>query len=38
MLFDRLHITDPVEVGQIWSRVMERVYNLGGRPSNLAVR
>ena len=30
MLFDRLRITDPEEVGQIWSRVMKRVYDLGG--------
>ena len=30
MLFDRLRITDPEEVGQIWSRVMQRVYDLGG--------
>jgi peptidoglycan/xylan/chitin deacetylase (PgdA/CDA1 family) len=26
MLFDRLRITNPLEVGQIWSEVMERVY------------
>lgn len=30
MLFDRLRITDPLEVGQIWSRVMQRVYDRGG--------
>ena len=30
MLFDRLRITDPEEVGRIWSRVMQRVYELGG--------
>src|SRR5690348_10347115 len=30
MLFDRLRITDPHEVGAIWSRVMQRVYDLGG--------
>lgn len=30
MLFDRLRITDPKEVGRIWSRVMQRVYDLGG--------
>ena len=30
MLFDRLRITDPEEVGRIWSKVMQRVYNLGG--------
>ena len=30
MLFDRLRITDPPEVGRIWSRVMQRVYDLGG--------
>lgn len=30
MLFDRLRITDPKEVGGIWSRVMQSVYNLGG--------
>ena len=30
MLFDRLRITDPLEVGQIWSRVMQRVYDYGG--------
>ncbi len=30
MLFDRLRITDPQEVGRIWSRVMQRVYDLGG--------
>jgi len=30
MLFDRLRITDPEEVGQIWSKVMQRVYDLGG--------
>ena len=30
MLFDRLRITDPEEVGHIWSKVMQRVYDLGG--------
>jgi peptidoglycan/xylan/chitin deacetylase (PgdA/CDA1 family) len=30
MLFDRLRITDPQEVGRIWSRVMQRVYDDGG--------
>jgi hypothetical protein len=30
MLFDRLRITNPAEVGRIWSRVVERVYALGG--------
>lgn len=30
MLFDRLRMTDPQEVGRIWSRVMQRVYDLGG--------
>ena len=30
MLFDRLRITDAGEVGRIWSRVMQRVYDLGG--------
>jgi len=30
MLFDRLRITDPGEVGHIWSQVMQRVYELGG--------
>jgi len=30
MLFDRLRITNPQEVGRIWSRVMQRVYDLGG--------
>jgi peptidoglycan/xylan/chitin deacetylase (PgdA/CDA1 family) len=30
MLFDRLRITDPKEVGSIWSKVMRRVYDLGG--------
>ncbi len=29
MLFDRLRITDPIEVGQIWSQVMQRVYDRG---------
>lgn len=29
-LFDRLRITNPKEVGHIWSSVMERVYALGG--------
>lgn len=30
MLFDRLRVTDPEEVGHIWSQVMQRVYDLGG--------
>ena len=30
MLFDRLRITDAQEVGRIWSKIMERVYGLGG--------
>ncbi|MGB8344883.1 MAG: polysaccharide deacetylase family protein [Ktedonobacteraceae bacterium] len=30
MLFDRLRMTDPQEVGRIWSRIMQRVYDLGG--------
>jgi len=30
MLFDRLRITDAEEVGRIWSKVMQRVYDLGG--------
>src|SRR5262249_38041871 len=30
MLFDRLRMTDPAEVGQIWCRVMQRVYEYGG--------
>jgi peptidoglycan/xylan/chitin deacetylase (PgdA/CDA1 family) len=30
MLFDRLRITDPEELGYIWSRVMQRVYDYGG--------
>jgi peptidoglycan/xylan/chitin deacetylase (PgdA/CDA1 family) len=30
MLFDRLRITDPQEVGLIWSKVMQRVYDHGG--------
>ena len=30
MLFDRLRITDPQEVGGIWSRIMQRVYDVGG--------
>ena len=30
MLFDRLRITDPLEVGRIWSMVMQRVYDYGG--------
>jgi peptidoglycan/xylan/chitin deacetylase (PgdA/CDA1 family) len=30
MLFDRLRITNPEEVGRVWSRVVERVYALGG--------
>src|SRR6185312_9952358 len=30
MLFDRLRITNADEVGRIWSRIMQRVYDLGG--------
>jgi peptidoglycan/xylan/chitin deacetylase (PgdA/CDA1 family) len=30
MLFDRLRITDPKEVGHIWSRIMQHIYELGG--------
>src|SRR6266487_150305 len=30
MLFDRLRITDPREVGGTWGRVMQRVYDCGG--------
>lgn len=30
MLFDRLRITNPEEVGHIWSRMMQRVYEVGG--------
>lgn len=30
MLFDRLRITDPAEIGHIWSQVMQRVYDYGG--------
>ncbi len=30
MLFDRLRITEPEEVGDIWSKVMQRVYDFGG--------
>jgi Polysaccharide deacetylase len=30
MLFDRLRITDPKEVGHIWSRIMQGIYDLGG--------
>jgi peptidoglycan/xylan/chitin deacetylase (PgdA/CDA1 family) len=30
IVFDRLRITDAGEVGGIWSRIMQRVYNLGG--------
>jgi peptidoglycan/xylan/chitin deacetylase (PgdA/CDA1 family) len=30
MLFDRLRITDASEVGQIWSAVLQRVYDAGG--------
>ena len=30
MLFDRLRITEPQEVGEIWSKVMQRVYDYGG--------
>lgn len=30
MLFDRLRITNPEEIGRIWSRIVGRVYELGG--------
>jgi peptidoglycan/xylan/chitin deacetylase (PgdA/CDA1 family) len=30
MLFDRLRITDPQEIGRIWGRIMQRVYDDGG--------
>ncbi len=30
MLFDRLRITEPEDVGDIWSKVMQRVYDFGG--------
>ena len=30
IVFDRLRITDAGEVGEIWSRIMQRVYDLGG--------
>jgi peptidoglycan/xylan/chitin deacetylase (PgdA/CDA1 family) len=30
MLFDRLRITDPDDVGRVWSKVMQGVYDLGG--------
>jgi peptidoglycan/xylan/chitin deacetylase (PgdA/CDA1 family) len=30
MLFDRLRITNPAEVGHIWSKVMQGVYEMGG--------
>lgn len=30
MLFDRLRITNPEEVGRIWTRIVGRVYELGG--------
>jgi peptidoglycan/xylan/chitin deacetylase (PgdA/CDA1 family) len=30
MLFDRLHITEAEEVGRIWCKIMQRVYELGG--------
>jgi len=30
MLFDRLRLTDPKEVGHIWSSIMQRIYDLGG--------
>jgi len=30
MLFDRLRITRPQAVGDIWSSIMQRVYDLGG--------
>jgi hypothetical protein len=30
MLFDRLRVTDPLRVGQIWNAIMERVYACEG--------
>jgi peptidoglycan/xylan/chitin deacetylase (PgdA/CDA1 family) len=30
MLFDRLRVTNPTEVGRIWSNVMRQVYKRGG--------
>ena len=30
MLFDRLRITDPGEIGRIWCQVMQQVYDYGG--------
>ncbi len=30
MLFDRLRITDPEEIGHIWSKIMQHVYDEGG--------
>ena len=30
MLFDRLRITNPAEIGRIWRKVMQRVYDYGG--------
>jgi peptidoglycan/xylan/chitin deacetylase (PgdA/CDA1 family) len=30
IVFDRLRITNTEEVGDIWSRIMQRVYDLGG--------
>ena len=30
MLFDRLRVTDPQEVGQIWNAIMQRVYTSEG--------
>ena len=30
MLFDRLRMTEPEEVGDIWCKVMQRVYDFGG--------
>src|SRR5947209_1687463 len=30
MLFDRLRITNPEKVGYIWSRIMQRIYDLEG--------
>ncbi len=30
MLFDRLRMTHPKEVGNFWSRMMQQVYDLGG--------
>jgi peptidoglycan/xylan/chitin deacetylase (PgdA/CDA1 family) len=30
ILYDRLRITNPEEIGRIWSAVMQKVYDLGG--------